>query len=102
MLCGHTRESALAAVQPLMRLWQDELLPKCPYADCVLDAYVVGDVAYLIEVNPCGFWGSSGSGLFHWLHDRDELLGDGPLPVRVVVAEASDTDLDLGTVERPS
>lgn len=84
---GHTEASAAAAVQPLLRLWYHVLLPVSPYADCVLDAYVEGNVAHLIEVNPCGFWGSSGSGLFHWLIDRELLLGGGPLPVRVVVLE---------------
>lgn len=84
---GHSELTAAAAAQPLLNLWYHVLLPSCPYADCVLDAYVVDNVAHLIEINPCGVWGSSGSGLFHWLIDQEQLQGSGPVPVRVVVEE---------------
>merc|ERR1712083_668722 len=82
---GHTQKSAAAIVQPVRDLWYDRLLPKCPYADCVLDVYISQGEAHLIEVNPCGWWGSSGSGLFQWVRDRDLLLDPNVLPVRVVV-----------------
>eukprot|EP00971_Amphidinium_carterae_P087796 1737206-Amphidinium_carterae.1 len=36
--------------QALLRLWYEELLPVCPYHDCILDAFVDQDAAYLIEV----------------------------------------------------
>merc|ERR1712232_170796 len=82
---GHTRESAATFVQPVVDLWYGRLLPICPYADCVLDVYVAQGEAHVIEVNPCGWWGASGSGLFHWVHDRDLLQDLSILPVRVVV-----------------
>lgn len=94
---GHVAATAAAAAEPLIRLWYDELLELCPYADCTLDAFVTADgEARLIEVNPCGFWGSSGSGLFHWLHDGELLRAtNGPLPVRYVEGSRSAYSWDV-------
>lgn len=93
----HTAETATAVVGPILHLWRKCLLPSCPYADCVLDVYVTNGSAHLIEINPCGLWSSSGSGLFHWVEDRDILSGNGPLPVRVVVERPDACTLELGT-----
>lgn len=95
---GHTEESVMLLVPPMLHLWYSKLLPLCPYVDCVLDVFVANGVAQLIEVNPCGFWGSSGSGLFHWIHDRDLLLSGGPLIVRIVVEARATSTIDAQNV----
>jgi len=97
---GHTIETAGACVPPILELWHKELLPLCPYADCILDVYVVDRAARLIEINPCGFWGSSGGGLFHWIHDRDLLLDSQHLTVRVVTEAHDASTLDAHAVIR--
>jgi len=94
LYAGHTTESAANAVEPLRRLWYEQLRTQSPYLDCTLDAYIVNGVAHLIEINPCGLWGSSGSSLFHWVIDYDLLFGDGSLPVRVVVERADACTID--------
>eukprot|EP00931_Biecheleriopsis_adriatica_P118914 TRINITY_DN94219_c0_g1_i1.p1 TRINITY_DN94219_c0_g1~~TRINITY_DN94219_c0_g1_i1.p1 ORF type:complete len:417 (+),score=42.88 TRINITY_DN94219_c0_g1_i1:23-1273(+) len=93
---GHCKETATSAAQCLLHLWYAKLVHVCPYFDCVLDAYVCNGEAYLIEVNPCGWWGTSGSALFHWDHDRDLLLDTETIPVRIVVArpDASTISVD--------
>jgi len=95
---GHTCDSVVSLVQPVIDLWYDKLLPLCPYADCVLDVYVTKGEAHLIEVNPCGCWASSGSSLFHWISDRDLLLDPCVLPVRVVVPSPDSSTI---TVDPP-
>jgi hypothetical protein len=95
---GHTIETATACIPPILRLWYSDLLPLCPYADCVLDVYVADSSAHLIEINPCGFWGSSGSALFHWVYDRDVLLDPRTITVRFVTEERDASTLDAQVV----
>eukprot|EP00929_Paragymnodinium_shiwhaense_P075255 TRINITY_DN38465_c0_g2_i1.p1 TRINITY_DN38465_c0_g2~~TRINITY_DN38465_c0_g2_i1.p1 ORF type:complete len:399 (+),score=39.26 TRINITY_DN38465_c0_g2_i1:130-1326(+) len=95
---GHTIDTATSCVPPILELWNQELLPRSPYADCVLDVYVVDARAHLIEINPCGFWGSSGGGLFHWIHDRDLLLDPKTLVVRFVTEARHASTLGVGDV----
>lgn len=92
---GHTKEHAESFVQPVKDLWYKQLLRICPYADCVLDVYVSKGKAHLIEVNPCGWWGSSASGLFQWVRDRDLLLDPSTIPVRVVVSSADSSTITI-------
>lgn len=66
---GHSPKAVMTLVPSMLKLWYDVLLPACPYADCILDVCVLDNVAHLIEINPCGYWGSSGSGLIHWIYD---------------------------------
>jgi hypothetical protein len=93
---GHTEASARAAVPSLIRLWQ-ELAPLSPYADCVVDAHVDSSSgrAKLIEVNACGWWGPSGSALFHYQRDHELLRDPDRLPVRVVVETADEYTVSL-------
>jgi hypothetical protein len=95
---GHTIETAAACVTPIVDLWSKELLPLCPYADCILDVYVANSSAHLIEINPCGFWGSSGSALFHWVYDRDVLLDPQTITVRFVTEACEVSTLDVHAV----
>ena len=73
--------------------------PLAVYADCVVDAHVDSSSgrAKLIEVNACGWWGPSGSALFHYERDRELLRDPDRLPVRVVVETADEHTVPLPT-----
>jgi len=91
---GHSVESVTALIPPILQLWYERCLLTCPYSDCVLDVYVKDGIAHLIEINPNGFWGSSGSGLFHWNFDREILLDPCQLLVRIVVESLDSSTVD--------
>jgi hypothetical protein len=74
---GHTIESVTLASKAIEKLVLEEVVPISPFKSMVLDVWFdeEQDRAFLIECNPWGAWGASGSSLFHWLEDRDKLEG---------------------------
>jgi hypothetical protein len=54
--------------------WFNNINFKYEYA--TLDVLVVKDECLLLEINPPGDWGSSGSSLFHWIDDSNIFYND--------------------------
>jgi hypothetical protein len=54
--------------------WYDSI--EFPYDCATIDVVVSANECCLIEINPPGDWGSSGSALFHWIDDNDIFYND--------------------------
>lgn len=79
---GISAAAATRAAGLIVAFWNDAVLPKLTGAiapSVVVDMAVFedDDTCMFIEVNPFGAEYSSGSALFHWVHDADVLYGDG-------------------------
>jgi hypothetical protein len=75
MKLPYTPEEFKLMSQSIVYHYNSYLSDQLPYNSVILDVWVdENNKTHLIECNPWGKYASSGSGLFHWIHDDEKLV----------------------------
>jgi hypothetical protein len=79
---GYTDTELATIVESLNNI---SFLNELPYCNAVVDVWIdiVNKKCCLIKCNPYGLSSSSESRLFHWVNDKDIILGKAPIELRI-------------------